>query len=778
VYRQAAWPGTSRGWALELAEALRGGDATFAPRDARFQGVPQLLADWSGETEAVGLRVGMRLGLPEDEGGRFPVSFFVYSADDPARRAPLREAWGAGTSLVIDGVEHLSPAYAALRGLARASRVFPPLAAALGGPEPRDLSWDATEAWAFLAEGVEGLRDAGFEIELPEVFDAAGRQRIRARMCVAAAGQGGALRLDQALSFRWEVVLGDRVIDGADFAGLVARREPIVRYRGEWVLLDPAELRRLPDGLPQDGLLEGAAALRAVLTGEHEGVPVVADERLRLVLAALADPPPVEAPAGLRGTLRPYQARGLAWLHALAALGLGACLADDMGLGKTIQLIAHLLSRRSVAAFPSLVVCPTSVLGNWVAELERFAPELRVARYHGLDRDDASLRGADVVVTTYGLLVRDADALAELDWDVVALDEAQAIKNPDSQRARAARRLRAAHRVALSGTPVENRLLELWSLMEFLIPGLLGPRGRFRHAVAIPIERFGDAVAAERLKSGIQPFVLRRVKSDPAVIEDLPEKIERRAWCSLTREQAALYEDVVESHLERIRGAEEATRRGHVLAMLTALKQVCNHPEQLLRSEEQAVAVALDGRSGKLDLATDLLEQILAEGHERALVFTQYRQMGELLLRHFEEVFGERFPFLHGGTPIAARDEMVRAFQEDAGAPPVLVISLRAGGTGLNLTRATHVLHFDRWWNPAVEDQATDRAYRIGQKRNVMVHKLITHGTLEERIDAMLEEKRALAESVVHSGDRWVTELDDDALRRLVSLGADAREED
>jgi SNF2 family DNA or RNA helicase len=446
-------------------------------------------------------------------------------------------------------------------------------------------------------------------------------------------------------------------------------------------------------------------------------------------------------------------------------MGLGACLADDMGLGKTVQLIAHLIDRRSG---PHLVVCPTSVLGNWQRELARFAPSLSVVRYHGLYRNHYGLKRADVVLTSYGLLARDLDLLGEIRWDVAVLDEAQSIKNPESRRARAARQLKARHRIALSGTPVENRLDELWSLMEYLIPGMLGPRRTFQRNVAVPIERFGDEDVARQLKVGVSPFLLRRLKSDPTIIDDLPDKVERREYTPLTPEQAKLYKQVVEEHMDRIEQAEEAQRRTHVLAMLTALKQVCNHPVHYLKE-----GGPLDGRSGKLERYGELLEQILDAG-DRALVFTQYREMGDLLQRWMYETLGLSIPFLHGGTLAHRREEMVRAFQEDDDAPPILLVSLRAGGTGLNLTRATHVIHYDRWWNPAVEDQATDRAYRIGQHRNVQVYKMVCQGTLEERIDALLDEKRALAEQVVGSGETWVAQLDDVALRALVTLGDDA----
>ena len=767
LYRRDAYPGSARGWALEFAEALRAPDPTFSPRDARFQGIPAMLSAWSNEAHASRLRLGFELGLPDEGQSDFSLSFWLHPRDAPGWRVPLDTAWAAKRSLRIGIVDFAHPAHYALRGLAHASRIFPAIRESLRGARPKALRWGPRETWAFLDEGVEALRNAGFEVRIPADFSDKGHRRLQTRMRVAGPGDNSPIGLQDLLNFRWELTLGDLVVDGDTFAEIAVHREPIVNFRGEWVILDPAELERLPDGLPKTGQLPAADALRAVLTGEYQGIRVVADDRLQQVLSALREPPDIPLPEGLQGELRPYQRRGFAWLAVLAALGLGACLADDMGLGKTIQLITHLLARDR--SRPSLVVCPTSVLGNWARELARFAPELRVVRHHGLSRSLEDAAQADVVLTTYGLMVRDSEELSSQQWDILCLDEAQAIKNPDSQRAHAARRLPAQHRVAMSGTPIENRLDELWSMMEFLNPGILGPRAKFRREIAVPIERFGDAQVAQRLRLGVAPFLLRRLKTDPKVIGDLPEKIERRDYCPLSREQAHLYEAVVDKHMSRISAAQDIERRGHVLAMLTALKQVCNHPAQLI-SETNPILV---GRSGKLERFSGLIRQVQQTGG-RALIFTQYREMGWLLQRHLEGVLGEAIPFLHGGTPTAQREEMVRSFQEDRHAPTALLISLRAGGTGLNLTRANHVIHYDRWWNPAVEDQATDRAFRIGQRADVQVHKLICQGTLEERIDGMLEEKRALAESVVGNTERWVTELDDDALRHLVALGDDA----
>ena len=785
-YRSATLPGPARAWVPEFAEALSGAQAAFTPKDARAHGVPELVASWAAEGEAAGLRVGFGLDAPQpnDPAPIFKVRAWIAPIEFPDRRAPVEDAWSAGGHVTLGGVKYPHPALAALRGLARAARVAPSLERMLEGGSPRTAEWTPADAWPFLKEGVAALRDAGFEVDVPPELDITGRQRLRGRLRLSAPLRpDGTVDLSQLLHGQWEIVLGDLAVPAPEFAALNALNQPVVPYRNQWVLLDPAEIARLPKGWAEghSEQVPAADALRAILTGELNGVPVVADDHLALVIEALRNPPDQPAPTDLIATLRPYQERGFAWLAALGDLGLGALLADDMGLGKTVQLIAHLLRRRRTipkgkAARPSLVVCPTSVLGNWQRELARFAPSLSVLSHHGVRRDVQELAHVDVVLTTYGLVVRDREELGSIQWDVVALDEAQAIKNPDSLRAKSARTLPARHRVCMSGTPVENRLDELWSLMDFLVPGLLGSRTRFQREVAVPIERFGDKERARQLKLGVAPFLLRRMKTDPTVISDLPEKIEKNEYTPLTSEQARLYRTTAEDYLERISGSEDIERRGLVLSMLTRLKQICNHPVQYEIAIDEAPddpQRALPDRSGKLSRCEELVDAIVAND-ERCLIFTQYTEMGELLRGRLSGILEQDVPFLHGGTPQKRRDDMVSSFQEDPDAAPVLIVSLRAGGTGLNLTSASHVIHYDRWWNPAIEDQATDRAYRIGQRRDVQVHKLVCLGTLEERIDQRMNEKRQLAESVVGTGERWITELDDAALRLLVTLGDDA----
>ena len=482
-------------------------------------------------------------------------------------------------------------------------------------------------------------------------------------------------------------------------------------------------------------------------------------------------------PPSLHAQLRPHQQYGFSWLEFHRRFGLGACLADDMGLGKTIQTLTLLLHEKETRGLPAptLLICPTSVVTNWARESARFAPSLTVHVHQGPNRmrgEDfhAAAREADLVLTSYALTRLDAALLQTVDWLGVVLDEAQNIKNPTTKQTQAIRQLKAGFRFALTGTPVENRLSELWSIMHFLNPGYLGPRQHFRTHFALPIERYQDEDALHRLKQLTTPFILRRVKTDPTVIQDLPEKVETKVYCPLTEEQATLYEAIVQEAMQKIEAQDEGIeRRGMVLSMLMQLKQICNHSLQYLHQANTETGSTLPGRSGKLERLVELLEEVLATG-DRALIFTQFSEMGELLAGFLPQAVGAATQFLHGGTPAKQRDLMVHRFQEEAHAPPIFILSLKAGGTGLNLTRANHVFHFDRWWNPAVEDQATHRAFRIGQKQNVQVHKFVTTGTLEEMIDEMIESKKGLAQAVVGGGEGWLTELSTAELRELVKL--------
>ncbi|MBN2197228.1 MAG: DEAD/DEAH box helicase [Polyangiaceae bacterium] len=780
-------------WADRWRTALGGAQRGFETDGFAERSVVDELARWS--EPALGardrLRACFRLELPAENGEPFVLRFLLQSPDDPSLLVPASDVWRTkGRSLEKLGRAFRDPQESLLEALGRASRLFPPLAGSLEEARPQAVELDPATAWTFLGEGASLLAEAGFGVIVPGELTAAGQRRLRLRMRVGGSSKKVAgvvtgtagLALDELLQVDWEVVIGDEPLTAQELAALAKQKAPLVQFRGAWVAIDPRELgdiqKRLAGGVSK---LTTREAIQAVLAGEARqgglSIAVTASGVVAELVERLRNGGAKElgAPRSLRATLRPYQERGLNWLVTMGSLGLGACLADDMGLGKTMQFLAFLLRRKDEArrdARPALLIAPTSVVGNWEREVERFAPSLDVVRHYGASRprsaSDIPKKPGTLVVTTYGLLRRDAELLSGIDWSVAALDEAQNIKNASSATARAARSLRASHRFALTGTPVENRLAELWSILEFANPGLLGPLEAFRREFALPIERYGNDDAAAHLRRIVGPFILRRLKSDPTIIQDLPPKNEMKVVCTLTREQATLYKAVVDEELRRIESSDGIERRGRVLALLMFTKQICNHPAQYLGESGP-----LPKRSGKLARATEMLEEAVVAG-DKALVFTQFREMGDNLVEHFSANLGCEVVFLHGGTPKKARDEMVRRFQEEPHGPRIFVLSVKAGGTGLNLTAASHVFHFDRWWNPAVEDQATDRAYRIGQRRAVQVHKLVCAGTVEEKIDRLLDQKRDLASKVVGAGEQWITELDGRELRDLFSLSEGA----
>ncbi|GAA3429857.1 DEAD/DEAH box helicase [Streptosporangium nondiastaticum] len=667
--------------------------------------------------------------------------------------------------------------------LARAVRLHPDLHGALRDPEPAVMEVDTARAFSFLRGGAPALAAAGYVVRLPEW---AGRQGLGLKLTVRATEGRERAGLSDRVGFRLEAAVGGHTIGEEELSRLAGLRVPLARVGGRWVELDDRQLKAALEVVGRRGGGETTLGemIREIAAGGEGELPLVAvdaDGPLGDLLSGEADRrlTPVATPRALRGTLRPYQERGLSWLSFLSGLGLGGVLADDMGLGKTVSALSLLLSERERAAGdaeeapgPTLLVCPMSLIGNWRKEAARFAPSLRVYVHHGGSRrrDDelpAAIRDADLVITTYGTALRDLGALVALRWERVICDEAQAIKNSAARQSRAVRAIPARTRLALTGTPVENRLSELWSIMEFCNPGLLGPARRFRERYQEPIEtqRDEDAVAALRRATG--PFVLRRLKTDRSIITDLPEKQEMKVWCTLTPEQAELYKAVVNDMMGRIGGSAGIERRGNVLAAMTKLKQICNHPAHLLRDGSR-----LAGRSGKLARLEELAGEILAEG-DSALIFTQYAEFGALLRPYLAARLDRPVLWLHGGLSRSRREELVERFQR-GDEPTLFLLSLKAAGTGLNLTAASHVIHVDRWWNPAVEDQATDRAFRIGQTRNVQVRKFICVDTLEERIDEMIERKRSLAESVVGTGEDWISELSTDQLRELFRLGPGA----
>ncbi|MFF2118046.1 SNF2-related protein [Kitasatospora sp. NPDC058184] len=745
-------------------------------------------------------------GRPSDDAWR--LEFLLQAVDEPSllvRAADLHEGGAAHAALARKAAD---PVDVLVAELARAAHRWPALDGLRHRSRPSALPLDRAGALDFLRTAAPALAEGGFGVLLPAWW----RRRPRLGLALRATTPPapGTLAVtsqvdrDAVVAFRWQAALGPEgePLTERELAELAAAKQGLVRVRGTWLEADPAQIAAALAFLAdrRDGVLAATELLRLALDPDATvaGLPVTsvrADGPLGDLLAgrgggAVAP----ELPPDFRAELRPYQERGLAWLRTMSGLGLGAVLADDMGLGKTVQTLALLAAEKASekvpgrasgkvpgrasgkaserpgdAAGPTLLVCPMSLVGNWQREAERFAPGLRRYVHHGAGRLGAeqlaeAVGGVDLVITTYGLVQRDLAALRAIRWRRVVADEAQHIKNTGTAQSRAIRSLPVTrHRIALTGTPVENRLAELHAVLDFANPGLLGPAERFKERYAIPVELHRNPERTAELLRRTAPFVLRRVKSDPAVAAELPAKQEMTVWCNLTAEQAGLYQAVVADLLRRVEGIRGVERRGTVLASIGKLKQVCNHPAQLLH-DGSAVA----GRSGKVARLAELLEEALAEG-DRTLVFTQYAEFGAMLRPYLERRLGEEVLYLHGGLARARREELVDRFQSPDG-PRVFLLSLRAGGTGLNLTAANQVIHLDRWWNPAVEEQATDRAFRIGQRRDVQVRRLVCVGTVEERIDELLTAKRSLAEAVVGEGERWLTDLPVDALRELVAL--------
>ncbi|MEK3796540.1 DEAD/DEAH box helicase [Paenibacillus sp. FSL R7-0204] len=701
-------------------------------------------------------------------------------------------------------------------------------------------------AWRFLTADSRALLEAGWQVLLPAWWEAASRRKPRLRAKISSGTAEGSrgqslFGLDALVDFDWRISIGDADLTEAEFADLVARGERLVQFRGKWIPLDPAllaQIQRAMAGMDKsrglsfqdvlqlhllnegaDGDSEEAEAQRAEEEAVRVRLEVELNEHLLKLIGQLGQRsqwPKPEVPAGLHAELRSYQHEGFAWLVFLRRFGLGACLADDMGLGKTVQLISYLLhlkeqeeeaaasgapvARRQTepAGWPSLIICPTSVLGNWQKELQRFAPSLNVMLHYGSRRLDAgyfygAASQADVVLTSYATAALDQELLKQFTWATVCLDEAQNIKNAGTKQSAAVRSFPALHRIALTGTPIENRLSELWSIYDFITPGYLGSPKGFQDRFANAIEKERNSERTADLQRLVKPFMLRRKKKDPAIQLDLPDKNEMKTYINLTAEQAALYDQNVNSLLERMQKLEGIERKGAILAALTSLKQLCDHPmlltKEALPEPEDGSALdttSLIERSAKLERLLAMVRE-LREENERCLIFTQYVGMGKMLQAVLQQELQEPVLYLNGSTPKSTRDRMIERFQAPplpageaaadgaAGAqtsdqPNVFILSLKAGGVGLNLTAANHVFHFDRWWNPAVENQATDRAYRMGQTRDVQVHKFISLGTLEEKIDEMLESKQQLSDDVISGSEGWITELSTDALKDLFTL--------
>ncbi|MEU4813887.1 SNF2-related protein [Nocardia fluminea] len=767
-----------------------------SPLDVGSYRLSETLTQWREGYAADEPELVLRLCEPDGEFGTADESVALWRL-----QVCLRPVDDAPKPVVFDDDPVLVRTAAEKLGQAR--KAYPRLRDLPTDPRGLDLLLPTEVVADLVAHGAHALQEAGIRLLLPRAWNIA-EPSMRLRVSSPAAAES-TVGLSGLLSYRWELALGDLVLTQAEMERLISSKSDLVQLRGEWVQADHRALAAAARYVAQhadDSPITLADMIGELAAERVDNVPVTevtANGWAAELFARESEPEPVPVPIGLKAQLRPYQERGLSWLATMSRLNCGAILADDMGLGKTVQVLALLVHEREVATpaarpnsaveptplatvdtreqvGPTLLVCPMSVVGNWQRETQRFAPDLRVLVHHGPGRRQgaefaASLADSDIVITTYALLARDITLLNEQQWERIVLDEAQHIKNAVTRQARAARALTARHRLALTGTPVENRLEELRALFDFAMPKLLGSPQSFRAKFAVPIERERDQQAIDRLRLITDPFVLRRLKTDPAVISDLPEKLEMTVRANLTVEQAALYQAVVDDMLDKLEDAKGMARKGAVLGALTRLKQVCNHPAHYL-GDGSPILRRGGHRSGKLALVEDVLDAVLADG-EKALLFTQFREFGDLILPYLTERFGTPIPFLHGGVPKQRRDDMVTGFQGENG-PPLMLLSLKAGGTGLNLTAANHVIHLDRWWNPAVENQATDRAFRIGQQRAVQVRKLVCVDTIEERIDEMINGKKQLADLAVGAGENWITELSTDELRELFTLGAEA----
>ena len=776
-------------------EALFSPGGALTGDSAELAALAAAIHEWRrpvAEQSRFDFRLAFRLEEPSNDAEQWTIRLLMQGVSDPSLLVPLSLIWKGGTA-----DEDANAARRLLRrgrteakrfvlgSLAHAASLSRLVDEALRLPSPSEISTGTEKAFAFLSGEAPALEGAGFGVFLPAWW---GRGGTKKRLTLRAAARPpkfkskGALSLESLVDVRWQVALGDEKLSMAELQALARIKAPLVRLRGQWVQLRADEIEEaLRFARAKSVQMRAGEVVRMDLGGAAPGAKslsveaVEASGEMESLLDGLRGKrewKEQKVPAGFRGTLRPYQARGWSWLDFLTAAGLGACLADDMGLGKTVQTLALLQKRWLETKEPVLLICPTSVTGNWMREAARFTPSLPVLLHHGSDRRQgkafaAKAKKSALVVSSYALLARDVETLRSVAWKGVILDEAQNVKNAETKQARAARSIESGFRIALTGTPVENNIGDLWSIVEFLNPGWLGSAASFRRQFFLPIQTGGDPGAIEQLRRLTGPLILRRLKTDRSIIADLPAKNEMKVFCTLTKEQASLYAAVVREAEAAITDSEGIGRKGVILATLTKLKQVCNHPRQLLGDGS-----AVDGRSGKLSRLTEMLTEAVESG-DRALVFTQFAEMGGILQTHLQEQLGVEAMFLHGATPRAKRDAMVERFQSPAG-PPLFILSLKAGGTGLNLTRANHVFHFDRWWNPAVENQATDRAFRIGQTRSVQVHKFVCGGTFEEKIDAMIEGKLALATKIVGTGEGWLTELSNRDLRELFALRADA----
>ena len=754
---------------------------------------------WAGWREkltraqtSAGFTLGFQLEEASGDIDDWHLHFQLAAKRDPSHRMRLADYWkleptARATTARTFGADFEKNL---LIGLGHAARIYPELWRGLETSQPAGFRLTLEEAFSFLKEHAWVLEDAGYTVSVPAWWTPEGRRRAKLRLKTAHRSTQGAttsargyLSFDSIISYHYELSIGDTAVSAEEWRQLVESKTPLVRFRGQWMELDCDRMRQLLEFWQTHQEDKPELTVRDLLKAtaeEEDGLEWEHDPSLQAMLARLQDKSafaPIEDPPELQGSLRDYQRRGVSWLTYLESLDLNPCLADDMGLGKTVEVIARLLDERRSGELvaPTLVIAPTSVLGNWRKEIERFAPSLRTMVHQGSIRDKEedifrdACQACDVVITSFALARLDEKLLRAVAWGRVVVDEAQNIKNPAAAQTKAIAKIAAQRRLALTGTPVENRLRDLWSIFNFLNPGYLGKEAQFRKSFEIPIQKNNDAARMATLKRMVEPFILRRVKTDQRIIDDLPEKIEQKVYCQLTPEQASLYAAVVKDVEEQLDEVEGIQRKGLILATLLKLKQVCNHPAQFL----QDGSAFTSERSHKLQRLTEMAEEAITSG-DSLLVFTQFAEVGAALEKYVARTLHYNTFYLHGGTSVPHRERMVEAFQDAESEPSVFILSLRAGGVGLNLTRANHVFHFDRWWNPAVEDQATDRAFRIGQRKNVLVRKFVALGTVEEMIDQMIEDKKRLSDTIIGADESWLTELDNDTFKELIALRREA----
>ena len=805
-------------WDYKFLKSLLKKDPSFDITQFHETIVPKLIKNWINIGNISSLKRGIELAIkvnyPEPDEDEWPLNLYLSlrNGQDLLLLSNLWTGGGENDSEVLNrfkSKENFTEMI--LQGLGNMINIYPPLKKALNGPAPKTLMLNSSEVMEFFSYAKDLLLQSGFDVILPDAFQVGGKQRLSARMVIhsgkstkttaSGSSRPSLFQLDDMVNYRWEGELGDQEVNTQELREIVEKEQPLVNIKGEWVLIDQQDINTISDIFDSSeesgefmGVKGKVSYIKALKLGLSERVSfqeeksnynVVIEGSFNQIIDRIKEFEkfePVSVPSEFNGELRGYQKEGLTWLANLCELGFGVCLADDMGLGKTIEIIALLLhfnkTYKDMGA--TLIVCPTSVIYNWQKELNKFAPSLNVVFHHGSDRPETMsglsqyLKPHQIILTTYGTLRNDVDLMKTAPFGGVIVDESQNMKNPDAQQTQAIYQLQSQYRVCLSGTPIENRLMELWSLFKFLNPGLLGNQKEFRENFVIPIERFHDQDATERLKKIIAPFILRRVKTDKSIIKDLPKKREMKVYIDLSEKQKALYKHVVTKTLDEMESSS-SQKSVIVLSLLTKLKQICNHPYQYLHKSISKQKLEQNFKdiismSPKLERLIDMLDELL-EKNEKAIIFTQFTQMGDILKEVLEYRYDFPILYFHGGVPADKRDDIIDKFQDSsADSPPLLILSLKAGGTGINLTEATTVFHYDSPWNPATQDQATDRAYRIGQTESVNVYIFITVGTIEEKIEALLEEKRELAEKIIESqNESFILEFDEEKLINLLT---------